>query len=66
MPSTIAQDLQAIEELIRTTIFNIGLAKFTIYHDPKALLEKASSDLYDAYIGLKVVGLKIDTKKSIA
>ena len=65
MPSTIAQDLQAIEELIKVTIFNIGLAKFTIYHDPKVLLEKASSDLYDAYIGIKVLGLKIESKKSI-
>jgi hypothetical protein len=65
MPSTIAQDLQAIEELIKVIIFNVGLAKFTTYHDPKLLLEKASSDLYDAYIGLKVLGLKIESKKSV-
>jgi hypothetical protein len=63
MPSTIAQDLQAIEELIKISIFNIGLAKFTTYQDPKIILEKASSDLYDAYIGLKVLGLKIESKK---
>jgi len=63
MPSTIAQDLQAIEELIKISIFNIGLAKFTTYQDPKIILEKASSDLYDAYIGLKVLALKIESKK---
>jgi hypothetical protein len=63
MPSTIAQDLQAIEELIKISIFNIGLAKFTTYQDPKLILDKASSDLYDAYIGIKVLGLKIESKK---
>lgn len=63
MPSTIAQDLQAIEELIKISIFNIGLVKFTTHQDPKIILEKASSDLYDAYIGLKVLGLKIESKK---
>jgi len=65
MPSTIAQDLQAIEELIKISIFNIGLAKFTTHQDPKIILEKASSDLYDAYIGIKVLALKIESKKSI-
>jgi hypothetical protein len=63
MPSTIAQDLQAIEELIKISIFNIGLVKFTTHQDPKIILDKASSDLYDAYIGIKVLGLKIESKK---
>ena len=63
MPSTRAQDLQAIEELIKISIFNIGLAKFTTHQDPKLILDKASSDLYDAYIGIKVLGLKIESKK---
>jgi hypothetical protein len=64
MPSTIPQDLHAIEELIKVTIFNVGLAKFTTHQDPKIILDKASSDLYDAYIGIKVLALKIDRNKS--
>jgi hypothetical protein len=63
MPSSIPQDLQAIEELIRITIFNVGLVKFTTHQDPKVILDKVSSDLYDAYIGVKVLGLKIESKK---
>ena len=63
MPSTLTQDLHTIEELIKVTIFNIGLAKFTTHQDPKIILDKASSDLYDAYIGIKVLGLKIESKK---
>jgi hypothetical protein len=63
MPSTLTQDLHTIEELIKVTIFNIGLAKFTTHQDPKLILDKASSDLYDAYIGIKVLGLKIESKK---